>query len=156
MCARRVCSWIFMTTTREILTVYKEGACRSIEVCIFNQSCTFPSSSSEKLMKPFFFSFSNKYSCLLFSNRKVYIRQTALNGMFSTNCQHHKFSILVYFKRNCPDSSLATFWTTYICFEGVLWNILAAHSGVVVLWGRIQQTGKRWLLFTRAKNRTVQ
>lgn len=44
-CVRRARRLIFMKVTREISTVYKEGAYRSIVVCIFNQFCTFPSSS---------------------------------------------------------------------------------------------------------------
>lgn len=57
MCVRHVCRWIFMNATREILTVYKEGAYRPIGVCIFNRFCTFPSFRCEKLMKLFVFSF---------------------------------------------------------------------------------------------------
>lgn len=76
MCVRPVCSWIFMNATREILTVYKEGAYRSIGVCIFNRLCTFPSFCTEKLMKLFLFEiFSNKYSCFFSATAIILDRQ---------------------------------------------------------------------------------
>lgn len=76
MCVSPVCSWIFMNATIEILTVYKEGAYRSIGVCILNRFCTFPSSCCKKPME---FIFSLRYFLvfqILLSKWKDYFRQT--------------------------------------------------------------------------------
>lgn len=144
MCVRRVCSWIFKKVTREILTVYKEGAYRSIGVCIFNRFCTFPSSGCKKPMKLLIFA-----PLLLFSYWGDY-----LDRQIEIKCFPHTVRITnslssVYLKQNLSDSSLATSWTTYICFEGVPWNIWGPYFWAIVLWDRIHWTDKRLLAFVR-------
>lgn len=156
MCVRHVCRWIFMNATREILTVYKEGAYRPIGVCIFNRFCTFPSFRCEKLMKLFVFSFySNSEYFYFFSATEgifffFFFRQT----MFSPNCQYHKFTILQY---TWSKIALTAVWPpfgqpTYIlkeCCE------IFEHHTFELLCCEAESAGLK-PLFTPAKNRTVE
>ncbi len=151
VCVSGLCCWIFMNATRKLLTVYKEGACRSIGVCIFNQFVHISIFSLQETGRAEHFSLIS-ISASFQQLRIIIDRQ--INVMFRTS--YHIANPIVCLTQNSSDSSLATNWTTCVCFGKSLWK--NEHHTFELSYWEAEPTGlrKRWLLFTWAKNRTVQ